>query len=301
LRPRLIALVPILAIPLSLIPVAGCRGADSRQQKIVEKTFQVKGKVISTDATHVVLDHEAIPGFMDAMTMPYKLKDSSIVSELHPGDIITARILVQQDDAGYRTPELDSIVVIAQGRPDYKPSVQYNTPKPGEAVPNFKLLNQDKRTIDFKQFRGKVLLVTFIYTRCPIAEYCPRMSQNFAEIDKALSADPKIYAETHLLSISFDPKFDTPAVLNTYGRAYTGKKGKDSFAHWDFAVPPTEKELGEIAEYFGVGITPGENQTISHSLSTAVIGPDGRIAAWFPTNEWKPEDVVKLIRQHVTS
>jgi protein SCO1 len=296
---RLAALIPVLLLTLSVSPLTGCHGDTSGSAKVIEKTFQVKGKVISTDATHVVLDHDAVPGFMEAMTMPYKLKDPSVVSELHPGDIITARIVVQQDAAGYRVPELDNIVVIAQGRPDYKPAVQYNVPKAGEAVPDFKLINQDNRSIHLSQFKGKILLVTFIYTRCPVADYCPRMSQNFAEIDKFLASDPAAYARTHLLSISFDPKFDTPAVLTTYGRAYTGKNEKDSFLHWDFAVPPSEKELAKIATFFGVGMTPGENQTITHSLSTVVIGSDGRIVAWFPTNEWKPDDVVTLVKTHL--
>jgi len=122
--------------------------------------------VVSTDAAkgEVTLNHEAIPGFMDAMTMPYKLKDANILSELHPGDVITADILVSQDaDADVL---LDHIVVVAQGRPDYRPTVVYHVPAPGDAVPDFKLKNQDGRAIHVGQFKGHPLLVTFIYTRC---------------------------------------------------------------------------------------------------------------------------------------
>jgi len=277
--------------------MAGCHAGSSDQGKIYpEKTFPVKGKVIATDATHVTLDHEAVPGFMEAMTMPYKLKDPTIVSELHPGDRISARIVVQQDAAGFRAPELDNIVVIAQARPDYKPAVTYNTPKPGDAVPDFKLLNQDNKAIHISQFKGRVILATFIYTRCPLPDYCPRISRNFAEIEKTLSAEPSLYAETHLLSISFDPAYDTPKVLKTYGTAYTGKQGKEAFSHWEFVVAP-KANLNKVTEYFGVGVTSGENQTLNHSLSTIVIGKDGRIAAWFPTNDWKTEDVVAAVRK----
>jgi protein SCO1/2 len=276
----------------------GCRQGSSSNaaQTSPEKTFSVRGKVISTDTTHVTLDHEAVPGFMEAMTMPYKLKDPGVVSELHPGDLITARIVVQQDAAGFRDPELDNIVVIAQARPDYKPAVQYHTPRVGDAVPDFRLLNQSGRNINLSEFKGKVLVVTFIYTRCPLADYCPRMSRNFAEIDKALAGDPALYRETHLLSISFDPAYDTPAVLRSYGGAYTGNYTKETFAHWDFAAPP-EKELSQVTQFFGVGVTPGENKTLNHSLSTAVIGKDGKIAAWYPTNEWKPAEVVETVKQ----
>ena len=290
----------VFSLFFMIIPwlLGGCRQDASPKTTSVyrEETFSVRGKVISTDATHVTLDHEAVPGFMEAMTMPYKLKDPSVVSELHPGDRITARIVVQQDVAGFRDPELDNIVVIAQARPDYKPSVNYHIPQVGDPVPNFRLLNQSGRTISLSQFKGKVLVATFIYTRCPLADYCPRMSRNFAEIDKALAEDRALYSETHLLSISFDPAYDSPSVLRSYGGAYTGNYTKETFSHWDFAAAP-ENELSEVTRFFGVGVTPGENKTLNHSLSTAVIGKDGKIAAWFPTNDWKPADVVTAVRK----
>ncbi len=299
-RPSFIASA-LFALMLAASLVTGCKSDTSTSaKKYEEKTFPVKGRIISTDATHVTLDHEVVPGFMEAMTMPYKLKDPSIVSELHPGDRISARIIVQQDNAGFRSPELDNVVVIAQARPDYKPAVQYNVPKPGDAVPDFKLINQDSKAIRIKQFKGKVLVVTFIYTRCPLADYCPRMSSNFAEIDKALAIDPAQYSGTHLLSISFDPEYDTPAILRNYGAAYTRRYAKENFAHWDFAAP-SAKNLDEITRYFGVGITPGEGKTLNHSLSTAVIDRQGRIAAWFPTNDWKTEEVLGAIRKALSS
>ncbi len=260
------------------------------------KSFPVRGRIVATDATHVTLDHEAVPGFMEAMTMAYKLKDPSIVSELHPGDRITATILVQQDAAGFKSPELDNIVVIAQAKPDYKPQVQYHTPQAGDAVPDFKLLNQNGRRIDLAQFKGKVLLATFIYTRCQMAEFCPRMSTNFAEIDKALATDPALYAKTHLLSISFDPGYDTPAVLKKYGSAYTGRFAKEDFAHWDFAAP-SKGDLSEVAQYFAVGLQDaGDPKTLTHSLSTVLIGKDGKVVEWYPTNDWKPAEMVAAVR-----
>jgi len=162
-------------------------------------------------------------------------------------------------------------------------------------VPDFRLLNQSGRTIHLAQFKGRVLLLTFIYTRCPLGDFCPRMSRNFAEIDKALAADPALYAKTHLLSISFDPKFDTPAVLKSYGGAYTGLYTKERFAHWDFAAPPAD-ELAALTQFFNVGVTPGEGQSLTHSLSTVLIGKDGKVAAWYPTNEWTPAEVLTAIK-----
>jgi protein SCO1/2 len=279
---------------LALCLIAGCRRSSTSSS--AQQHFTIRGTVVGTDATSVTLDGEAIPGFMDAMTMPYKLKDPSVRSELHPGDHITATILADHDEGGFHNVLLDDIVVTAQARPDYKPAVQYHVPSPGDVVPDFKLLNQSGRTIDFAQFKGKVLLITFIYTRCPLPDFCVRMSRNFADIDKALATDPAVYAKTHLLSISFDPGYDTPKVLRSYGGAYTGRYTKETFAHWDFAAP-SEKELPAITQYFDVGVTPGDAKTLTHSLSTVLIGKDGKVAAWYPDNEWKPEDVVAAMKK----
>ena len=258
--------------------------------------FPVRGNVVAIKGDSITLNHEAVPGFMDAMTMPYKLKDPAVATELHSGDKISATILVRKDADGFSNPMLDQIVVIAQARPDYKPMVQYHTPAPGDVVPNFALLNQSDQTIHLDQFRGRLLLATFIYTRCTIADYCPRMSRNFALIDEALAKDPKLYGETHLLSISFDPTYDTPQVLRSYGGSYTGRFTKETFAHWDFAAPP-QKELLAVAQFFGVGITPGESGSLYHSLSTALVDRKGRIVIWYPTNEWTPDQMLAEIQK----
>jgi protein SCO1/2 len=201
-------------------------------------------------------------------------------------------MLLVGDDSTF----LDQIVITAQAQPDYKPQAQYHVPAAGDPVPDFRLTNQSGRQIDLRQFRGKALLVTFIYTRCPLSDYCPRMSRNFASIDKSLQADPALYRRTHLLSISFDPAYDSPAVLRSYGEAYTGNYTKEKFEHWDFAAP-SKADLPKLLEFFDVGATPGENHTITHSLSTAVIGPDGKIAQWYPTNDWKAEDVLNELKK----
>ena len=267
-----------------------------------QKTFPIRGRIVATSpATGLVtLDMEAVPGYMDAMIMPYKLTAPNTLSELHPGDRITATLIVDQtrpnDPDSYRNPRLDQVVVISQARPDYKPTVQYHVPQRGDTVPDFHLLNQSGKIIHLAQFKGKVLLLTFIYTRCPLTDFCPRMSRNFADIDQALAVDPKLYAATHLLSISFDPTYDTPAVLKSYGGAYTGRNAKEDFHHWDFAATPV-KDLPAITQFFNVGLTPGDNpQSLTHSLSTILIGKDGHILAWYPTNDWTIADMMSQIK-----
>jgi protein SCO1/2 len=260
--------------------------------------YKLRGKVVSIDAAmgEVTVNHEAIPGFMEAMVMSYKLKDPNILSELHPGDVITADLLVSSDpDADYL---LDHIVVVAQGKPDYKPAVVYNVPSPGDVVPDFKLRNQDGRAIHLAQFKGKSLLVTFIYTRCPLPDFCPRVTRNFAAVDKQIAANPQLRGKTHLVCVSFDPEHDTPERLRAYGATYIGSDAKSAFADWDFAVPE-KPVLMEMAKFFDVGITSAADGSITHSLSTTLIGPAGKVVRFYPGNEWTAEEVLTDLKEAV--
>jgi protein SCO1/2 len=276
---------------------AGCHAPAkpdrAAEQQAGVKRYHIRGIVVSSDAKTgaVTVDTDAIPGYMDAMTMPYTLKQPNIATELHPGDTITATL-----EASANADVLDEIVIVGQAKPDYKPAVTYNDLEPGEAIPDFAFRNQSGRMIRLGQFRGKVVLVTFIYTRCPVPNFCVRMSRNFAEIDQMLAKDRSLYAKTHLLSVSFDPKYDTPAVLRSYGGAYTGKYTQETFAHWDFAAP-TQTELPQVLQFFDVGATPEKDQTITHSLSTVVIAPDGKLYKWYPGNEWTVEQVTGDVKK----
>jgi protein SCO1/2 len=278
--------------------VQGCRSGDSAgdgpptDNSNGAATYQLKGIVVSSDAAKgvVTVDSEAIPGYMGAMIMPYKLAQPGVATELHPGDHITARLRVSGASG-----VIDQVDVTAQAKPDYKPSKTYNAPETGQAVPDFKFVNQSGKTVAVDQFRGKVLLVTFIYTRCPLPDYCIRMSRNFATIQQQLAADPQVYNKTHLLSISFDPSYDTPKVLHSYGSTYAGGA---AFSHWDFAAPPAA-ELDAVDQFFDVGVSSGSNNTLTHSLSTAVIAPDGKIFRWYPSNDWTPSAVIDDVKQTV--
>jgi protein SCO1/2 len=289
-----------VSVALALAALTGCHsGPKTDQQALANpsyKVYRLRGKVMSTNPTtgEVTLAHDAIPGFMDAMTMPYKLKDPNILTDLHSGDVLTADLFVSQGADG--DVFIDHIVVIAQGKPDYKPTVLYHVPEPGDAVPDFKLRNQDGREIHLDQFKGKTLLITFIYTRCPLPNFCPLITHNFAVINSQLAADPALYAKTHLLCISFDPEHDTPARLRAYGATYIGSDAKSAFAHWDFAVP-TKPELIEMAKYFDLGYSPGPDETITHTIATTLIGPHGKVVQYYPGNEWTPQQVLADVKR----
>jgi protein SCO1/2 len=280
--------------------LAGCRSDPSSGAALSSarnfKVYKLRGKVVRTDAAtgKVTLNHDAIPGFMDAMTMPYKLKDASILGELHPGDVLTADVLVSQDPNADVL--LDHIVVVAQGKPDYRPAVLYHVPAPGDEVPDFRLRNQDGRPIRLAQFKGKALLITFIYTRCPLPDFCPRVTHNFAEVNRELAASPALYAKTHLLCVSFDPEHDTPERLRAYGAQYIGSDAVGVFDHWDFAVPD-ESVLKQMAQYFDVGMSDAADGSITHTLSTTLIGPDGNVVRFYPGNEWTAEQVAADVKE----
>ena len=258
----------------------------------------VRGVVERTDpkAGVVTLKHEAIAGFMPAMTMPYPLLNPSEISELHPGDEITATLVTDKGPDGPINPRLTDLDVIAQGQADVLPPVQYHVPALGDVVPDFVLLNQSGKRIHLRRFRGKVVAMTFIYTRCPLADYCPRMSRNFAAIDQALAADPKLDAKTHLLTVSFDPSYDTPAVLRSYGGAYTGRYSRETFQHWDFAAPSLA-ELPKMEQWFDVGVTPAKNGTLQHSLTTVILDTQGRVVTFYPSKDWTVANALDEIRK----
>ncbi len=158
--------------------------------------------------------------------------------------------------------------------------------KPGEHVPDLELINQDGKTFHLSDFKGKAVLMTFIYTRCPLPEFCPRLSSQFARIQQDLAKMPEDYARTHLVTVSFDPQYDTPEVLRKYGMAYL-RDDAAGFSHWDFASAPPEK-LRDLANAFGLYYLEEDNQ-ISHSMNIVLIAPDGTVAKYWSADWTTPE------------
>lgn len=261
------------------------------------KQYALHGRIISVDKLghQLIIDHEAIPGFMEAMTMPYSVADNSLLEQVGPGDEIRADLKVEGERIA-----IEKLDVVKKATPGNAPVPKaMHVPQTGEQVPNFTLVNQDGSRIQLHDYRGKTLLITFFYTRCPLNDYCPRVNGNFAAIDKSLQKDSGLYSRTHLLSISFDPRHDTPEVLRSYGSAYTERYTKEDFKHWEFASAAT-KETKRLADFFGVFYEP-DGDRIAHSLSTAIIGPDGRIEAWYPGNSWKSDELLTTISGAATA
>ena len=198
------------------------------------KKYPLQGEVVAKNAAtnEITVNHGDIPGFMPAMAMPYRVKDPAVVQELQPGDQIAAEVMFGKNPSDYW---LEDVRITRQSPRPSTPAVVPKMVLPGERVPDAALINQDGREIHFSDFAGRALLVTFIYTRCPMPDFCPRLSSQFAQIHNELKKNPEDYAKTHLLTISFDPKYDTPLVLRKYGLAYLDGDAS-GFSHWDFAT-----------------------------------------------------------------
>ena len=268
-----------------LLGAAGCQSST--------KHYTLTGQVLakSESAGQVSVANDNIPGFMSAMTMNYPVKDPQGLQQVQPGDRITADVLVQNGGSNYW---LEHITITDQSaRGSVSAATKPRELLPGETVPDVPLVNQDGKTLHLADFKGKAVLLTFIYTRCPLPTFCPLISSEFSAIHNDLSQTPAIYRKTHLVSVSLDPNYDTAPVLRKYGLAYL-KDDASGFAQWDF-VSTSPADLQKLASAFGLEFYEQNNQ-ISHSMSTILLAPDGSVKQIWPGNEWKTSDVLAAIK-----
>lgn len=275
--------VRILLSALLLLCFVGCR---SQKPAISERRFPIEGRVVALDpAAHTItLDHHEVVGYMKAMTMGFTVHDAWVFKVVHPGDTVQATLVIS--DGAY----LENISVTqARSAADLSSTSPMHLPQKGEKVPDFHFVNQEGKSIHLAQFRGEPLLITFIYSRCPLPDYCIRMSNNFAEIAQILQkSNPSAFAKLQMLSISIDPEFDDPKVLQGYGKIYAGAVDP-SLRHWSFATGKPA-EIRKAAEYFGLSYET-QNGQIIHDLRTALLDADGKIADFYRGNQWRPSEL----------
>ena len=276
----------LLSSVLILVASFGCGHSEAPAEA---KRYELKGTIVSFDKNQrqVIIAHETIPDFMDAMTMPFTLKDEAAYDVMEPGAKIQATLAVSGERSWLENP------IITVAVPDATPGAAASAlrePAAGEQAPDFTLVDQDGRRVTLADYRGRALALTFIYTRCPLPEYCPLMSENFAAVNRELAKDPALGAKARLLSVSVDPEYDTPKVLRSYGAAHTGEFASERFERWQFATGDPS-EVRRLAEHFGLSYARDEDQII-HSLRTAVIGADGRLYKLYRGNEWKPAELL---------
>lgn len=260
-------------------------------------TYTVKGRVagVRDGGETLFVEHEKIPGYMPAMTMPLPVGDPSETNALRTNQAIEFRLRVQGDSAWISRvePVADTAVARHPARTmramPGSQSSDRDMLREGEQVPgDIRLLDQDGEAFRLADFRGEALVLTFIYTRCPLPTYCPRMSRHFASLQPTLR---KQFGETvHLLSVSFDPEFDRPEVLREYAQKYT-----DNLDTWTFATGDST-QIARITDRFGI-FTKQEGGQITHNLRTVVIGPTGIVRRIFHGNGWEISQVMSALRQ----
>ena len=274
-----------------LIPVV-CFGILFSGCQSKTKHYDLKGEVLDKNpaTNEITVKHGDIPGFMPAMTMSYSVKDQNGFRQVEPGDDITAYVITANNGNQYW---LENVRITDEsGRKTIKPGTVHRLDL-GDHVPDLKLLNQDGKSFRLGDFKGKAVLITFIYTRCPVPTFCPRLSSQFAKIQDDLAKTPIDFAKTHLVTISFDPKYDTPPVLRKYGLAYLDNDPA-GFSHWDFAST-NPGDLRKIADAFGLEYFEEDNQ-ISHSMVIVLISPEGTVAKYWST-EWTTAELEDALRQ----
>jgi protein SCO1/2 len=271
-----------------LLAAAAC-GASDRHE------YTMQGQILSVAPDHMEANvkHEEIKGFMPAMTMPYRVRDAKELEPLKPGDLITSTLVVVSNGA-----YLKDVKKVGEAPLEAPPgaapgaSSGFELLQPGEAVPNVTFVDQDGRPREVASFRGSTLVVTFIYTRCPMPTFCPLMDRNFVAIQEKLKADPAL-AGVRLASVSFDPLTDTPPVLKKHAAAL----GADP-ARWVFLTGDRD-EIDRFASRFGVTITREMNdqKDITHNLRTAIIDRNGMLVKAYTGNEWTPEQVLADLKE----
>jgi protein SCO1/2 len=285
---------------MDLVPIKPSESSAQPEEKapkpLGDQTYKLKGIVreIDKDSGEVMIRHEEIPGFMKAMTMPFDLKGQEVLGDLFVGDEIEATLVVKSDDMQLKdvlitNPAPAAAVTIgADGKVEVKAKPVVLTP--GEAVPDMTVTLQDGKSAKISDFRGKTLILTFVYTRCPVPTFCPLMDRKFGELAARLRNTPR-EDKVRLLSISFDPEHDTPEVLTSHANARGAKPPL-----WTYSVASHE-ELAKFGPQLGLIYGPGEKE-IMHNLSTAVIGPDGtlvRLDVGKAGGDWAIDDMVATI------
>jgi len=275
----------------ALIATAGLSIAVVLQRKaepvFPQKRFHVRGEVRGVDsaAKSIRIKHEEIPDYMAAMTMPFEVRDTTLLRGLKVGDEIGFELVVTKDDSWIasiqRLAEAQQTAVADNGQETQHLQV-------GERVPDFTLTNQNGRAVHLTDFRGKAVLLTFVYTRCPLPYCCPLMSKNFASLQERLQK--AIPGKFQLLSVSIDPEFDRPEVLKDYSARYAAEDST-----WTFGTGTVE-QTDAVGALFGL-VQERAGGLIKHDLRTALIGPDGKLIHIWKSNVWTPYEVQRRVEE----
>ena len=281
---------PLAALTAAAATVALAMGETGCQRPA--RRYQLNGQIVAVDPARqeLTIKHQDIPGFMPAMTMAYKVWEPRLMASREPGELVTATLVINGTEAHLRDVARTGFSPVVEAHPA---TPVMDLLDPGEAIRDVTLVDETGTRQRPEDWRGRVLAVTFIYTRCPLPNFCPVMDRHFRAIQEQVRADPALRGGVLLLSVSFDPEHDQPAVLTQHA----ARLGADP-AVWHFLTGSRE-DVETFAAQFGVSVmrdraVPDE---IAHNLRTAIIDGEGKLITSLSGSEWAPADLVAEIRR----
>jgi protein SCO1 len=284
----------------SVRPAAGllvtcCLVAAACSEPREVRQYELTGQILAvhTDRNELTVKHDDIPGYMPGMTMTFPVSASSLMASRTPGELIAAtlevdgligRIVTINHRGTAPLPDTTNEVAMAGG-----------ILEPGDPMPDAALIDQTDRRRSLAEWRGTPVVLTFIYTRCPLPNFCPLMDRHFATMQRQVAADPALAGQVRWISVSFDPDFDQPDILAQHAATI----GADT-ATWTF-LTGDRATVDRLAARFGVGVIRGPSGAteITHNLRTALIAADGTILNIYPGSDWSPTTVLSDLRAHL--
>ena len=285
--PKLRPPAPLFA----LILFAALAGFACRAPAPAPRTFELKGQILAIDQARqeITVNHADIPGFMPAMTMPYKVRDANLLKGRTPGELIGATLVVEESDAYLQSIRHEGVAALPDERPAARAMDLLGV---GEAVRDGELVDPSGARRSLGDWRGQVLAVTFVYTRCPLPNFCPLIDRHFAAVQEQVRSSSDLQGRVHLVSVTLDPDYDTPAVL----LRHAGQLKADP-AVWSLLTGSRE-QIETFASQFGVSVVRENAQPseLVHNLRTAVIDGNGRLVTMLSGGEWEPAALIAEIR-----
>lgn len=272
-----------------LLPIAVTVALFTPRAFASEHVFDVTGVVRSPlQEGRVVITHEDIAGFMPAMTMGFTVANPAEAAPLVVGDRVQFHLKVSETAS--RAADFKLLGRAATTSSTAATPTASRRLHEGDRVPGFSLLNQDGLPLTASAFSGHLTVLTFIFTRCPVPEYCPAMARRFAQLQRAILADPSLATRTRLLSISIDPDFDRPKMLQDYGAAVGANP-----AVWQFATGD-KAEINRLSAAFAV-FTERNGVSLDHTLCTALVDGEGRVVGLWRGNKWDTAEIVSALQR----
>lgn len=283
-----------MRIPIVILLCLGLfAGACSKAPE--ERQYPLTGQIIgiSSDRLEATIKHDEIKGLMEAMTMPYRVKDAKEFEGLVPGDLISATLVVVSSTGHLKDVKKVGTAPLAPATsPPPSTGVGPDLLTPGQPVPNMSFLDQEGQPRRLDGYAGSVLLLTFTYTRCPMPTFCPLMDRHFATLQQAVMTTPVLADRVHLLTVSIDPEADTPPVLKAHAQTLRADP-----RFWTFLTGARD-EIDRFAARFGMTVVRDGNDAlnITHTLRTAIIDSRGRLVKVYAGNDWTPPQMLAVLK-----